>query len=49
MEQPRGFDVPHAVRWFPIVSVVQALPDVLNQLRTPPGFGHVYSTDYVKT
>ena len=48
MEQPRGFDVPHDVRWFPIVSGLQALADVLNQLRAPPGFGHVYSTDYVK-
>jgi uncharacterized membrane protein len=48
MAQPRGFDVPHGVRWFPIVSALQALADVLNQLRAPSGFGHVYSTDYVK-
>src|SRR5262249_36530708 len=47
MEQPRGFDVPDKVRWFPIVTVVQAMADVLNQLNVPPGFGHVYSTDYV--
>jgi len=48
MEQPRGFGVLDNVRWFPIVSVVQAMADVLNQLNPPPGFGHVYSTDYVK-
>jgi len=48
MEQPRGFDVPHNVRWFPIVSGVQAVADMLNQLSPPPGFGHVYSTDYVR-
>jgi uncharacterized membrane protein len=48
MEPPRGFDVPDNVRWFPIVSGVQAVADVLDQLNTPPGFGHVYSTDYVK-
>src|SRR5262249_24808011 len=48
MEQPRGFDVPHNVRWFPIVSGVQAVADMLNQLSPPSGFGHVYSTDYVK-
>jgi uncharacterized membrane protein len=48
MEPPRGFDVPDNVRWFPIVSGVQAMSDVLDQLTPPPGFGHVYSTDYVK-
>jgi uncharacterized membrane protein len=48
MERPRGFGVPDNVRWFPIVSGVQAMADVLNQLSPPPGFGHVYSTDYVK-
>jgi uncharacterized membrane protein len=48
MDQPRGFDVPEDCRWFPIVSVVQAVGDMLHQLGTPPGFGHDYSTDYVK-
>jgi len=48
MEPPRGFDVPDTVRWFPIVSGVQAMADVLDQLNPPPGFGHVYSTDYVR-
>src|SRR5262249_39770190 len=48
MEQPRGFDVSHNVRWFPIVSGLQAFADLLNQLTPPPGFGHVYATDYVK-
>jgi uncharacterized membrane protein len=45
---PRGFDVPHAMRWFPIVSAMQALGDVYNQLEVPPGFGHNYATEYVK-
>jgi uncharacterized membrane protein len=48
MSRPRGFDVPDRVRWFPIVSGVQAVGDMLAQLGPPPGFGHVYSTDYVK-
>ena len=48
MEHPRGFDVPDEVRWFPIVSGVQAVADLLEQLSPPAGFGHVYSTDYVK-
>jgi uncharacterized membrane protein len=47
MKPPRGFDVTDRVRWFPIVSGVQASADVLDQLNVPPGFGHVYSTDYV--
>src|SRR5690606_31507235 len=48
MDEPRGFDVPEALRWFPIVSGVQAVSDLLDQLETPPGFGHVYTTEYVR-
>jgi uncharacterized membrane protein len=48
MDQPRGYDVPPAARWFPIVSGVQAAADLIDQLSPPPGFGHVYWTDYVK-
>lgn len=48
LARPRGFDVPDATRWFAIVSGVQAVSDVLNQLEAPPGFGHNYSSEYVK-
>lgn len=48
MGQPRGFDMPDNLRWFPIVSAVQAVGDMLDQLGPPPGFGHDYSTEYVK-
>jgi uncharacterized membrane protein len=48
MDRPRGFDVPEAARWFPIVSGLQAIADQLYQLSPPPGFGHVYWTDYVE-
>jgi len=48
MARPRGFDVPARLRWFPIVSAVQAVADLLDQLGPPPGFGHDYSTEYVK-
>lgn len=48
MAQPRGFDVPDSLRWFPIVSSVQSVGDFLDQLGPPPGFGHDYSTGYVK-
>ncbi|RZF28602.1 hypothetical protein EVC45_17280 [Paraburkholderia sp. UYCP14C] len=45
---PRGFDVPRAMQWFPIVSGVQAVGDQIHQLGVPPGFGHNYSSqDYV--
>jgi uncharacterized membrane protein len=47
MDHPRVYDVPATARWFPIVSGVQAVPDLVNQLNTPPRFGHVYWTDYV--
>jgi uncharacterized membrane protein len=48
MNEPRGYDVPEAARWFPIVSGVQAVADLIYQLNPPPGFGHVYWTDYAK-
>jgi uncharacterized membrane protein len=48
MAQPRGFDMPDNLRWFPIVSSVQSVSDFLDQLGPPPGFGHDYATDYVR-
>ncbi|WP_233858917.1 alpha/beta-hydrolase family protein [Paraburkholderia sp. HD33-4] len=48
MAAPRGFDMPRAMRWFPIVSGLQAVGDQIHQLGVPPGFGHNYSSqDYV--
>jgi uncharacterized membrane protein len=47
MAQPRGPGVPDDLRWFPIVSAVQAAGDMIDQLDPPPGFGHDYSTEYV--
>ncbi len=48
MDEPRGYDVPAAARWFPIVTGVQAVADQIHQLSPPPGFGHDYATDYVE-
>lgn len=48
MDEPRGYDVPTAARWFPIVTAVQAVADQVHQLSPPPGFGHDYATDYVE-
>jgi uncharacterized membrane protein len=47
MDEPRGYDVPDAARWFPLVSGAQAVSDLIYQLSPPPGFGHDFSTDYV--
>lgn len=48
MDQPRGFDVSEAAGWYPVVSGVHAAADLIFQLDTPPGFGHVYATEYVE-
>jgi uncharacterized membrane protein len=47
MDLPRGYDVPGAARWFPIVSAVQAVGDLLLHPSVPPGFGHDFATEYV--
>jgi uncharacterized membrane protein len=49
LARPRGFDVPDAIHWFPIVSGVQAVGDLIFQLNVPAGFGHNYSSeDYIR-
>ncbi|WP_233808009.1 alpha/beta-hydrolase family protein [Paraburkholderia sp. HP33-1] len=45
MARPRGFDMPDAMRWFPVVSGVQAVGDLIHQLDVPQGFGHNYSLE----
>ena len=47
MDRPRGYDVPDQAHWFPVVSGVQGVSDLILQLSPPPGFGHDYATDYV--
>jgi uncharacterized membrane protein len=47
MDRPRGYDVSEQATWFPIVSAVGAVSDLVAQLSTPPGFGHVYDHDYL--
>ena len=48
MDRPRGYEVPDDAHWFPVVSAAQAVSDLILQLSPPPGFGHDYSTDYVR-
>jgi len=48
MDSPRGYDVPAAARWLPVISGAQAVSDLVLQLYPPPGFGHDYATEYVE-
>lgn len=47
MERPRGYDVTDDGRWFPIVTWVQGVFDLMAGFAAPPGFGHDYRLDYV--
>jgi len=47
MDQPRGYDVPQGGHWFPIVTGVQGVFDLMSGFGAPPGFGHDYRLDYV--
>lgn len=44
---PTGYDVPDRIFWFPAVTFVQEVADLVAGFSTPPGFGHDYTTDYV--
>jgi uncharacterized membrane protein len=47
MDDPRGFGVPDRGRWFPIVTGVQSVFDLMAGFGAPPGFGHDYTAEYV--
>lgn len=42
MDQPRGADVPQSGGWFPIVTWVQGIFDLMAGFGAPPGHGHDY-------
>jgi uncharacterized membrane protein len=46
MDQPRGYDVPQEAGWFPIVTGVQGVFDLMAGFSAPPGYGHDYRLDY---
>lgn len=48
MDRPRGYDVPERGRWFPIVTGVQGVFDLMAGFGAPPGFGHDYRLDFVE-
>ncbi len=47
MEAPRG-DAITASTWFPIITGVQGVFDLMAGFGAPPGFGHDYRLDYVR-
>ncbi|MFC5385224.1 alpha/beta hydrolase [Aquamicrobium segne] len=46
MNQPRGPDVSPQMRWYPIVSFLQLLVDMMTATTTPMGHGHVYAPQH---
>lgn len=46
MSQPRGPDVSPQMRWYPIVSFLQLLIDMMTATTTPMGHGHVYAPQH---
>lgn len=49
LNAPRGPDVSPALRWFPLVTMLQLAVDMAVTTPTPPGYGHVYApADYVE-
>ena len=46
MDRQRGPDVSGALRWFPIVTLLQLGLDMTLATTTPMGFGHVYAPEH---
>lgn len=46
MKAPRGADVSPALRWFPVVTMVQLLADMGLATTSPIGYGHVYAPEH---
>lgn len=47
MDSPRGYDVTDDGSWFPLVTGIQGVFDLMAGFAAPPGFGHDYRLDYV--
>lgn len=46
MEDPRGPDVSKELRWYPVVTFLQLLVDVMTATTSPMGHGHVYAPEH---
>ena len=47
VKQPRGYDVAPRARWFPIVTGIQTVADLIGAFSAPAGHGHNYNVDFV--
>lgn len=48
MDHPRGPDVSHQLRWYPIVTLFQLTVDLAAAVKVPLGYGHRYAPeDYI--
>ena len=45
---PYGYGVPSRVRWFPIVTGVQEMADMMEGFSAVPGFGHDYTNSFAE-
>jgi uncharacterized membrane protein len=43
---PRGPGVTPALRWIPVVTMMQVALDMMLAMDTPPGHGHVYAPEH---
>jgi uncharacterized membrane protein len=43
----QGYDIPARAGWFPIVTGVQEVPDLIAGFSAPSGYGHNYAVDLV--
>ncbi|MBE2274765.1 MAG: alpha/beta-hydrolase family protein [Rhodobacteraceae bacterium] len=49
LSEPRAPDLPPGLRWYPVVTFLQGVLDVVTATQAPPGHGHVYAgVDYLR-
>ena len=45
-ESPKGYDIPARAGWYPIVTALQELADLIAGFSAPAGYGHNYAVDF---
>ena len=46
-DRPKGYDVPGRAGWYPIVTGLQEVADLIAGFSAPSGYGHSYGIDFV--
>lgn len=46
LQTPRAPDIAPAMRWYPVVTMMQTAMDIPLSMTAPPGFGHVYAPSH---